>query len=392
MTSFKDLAFRVYAAVYNTAALLPVKENRVVLFNLMHGGFEGALTETERELKEISGTPGHKKLELVKVDRNNLYRGVWPLLKFMTVDAFRMGRAQVLFFNNNFFPMGYMRPNQKTKVVQIWHGQGAFKKFGLDIPQPPDVREKEVGANRNVSYVTCSAENIRPIYMSAFGLSSDQVLTTGNPVSDYFFREENVGEEALLKKRKAFEEIYPVCRDKYLVLYAPTFRDEAEEDAALLSHIHLPALQKAASVGAGKEAVVLVRLHPNDSASRGLLKEAVAVSPDLLDVTDYPDGNELTLLSDVLVTDYSSICMNHALLSKPLVFYAYDLEKFSGDRNFYFPYEETVGGPVCKTMEELVKVFETADFQTEKLKAFRTLHFGDFQGGATKAMLDRLPL
>ncbi|MGX8691800.1 MAG: CDP-glycerol glycerophosphotransferase family protein, partial [Eubacteriales bacterium] len=308
----------------------------------------------------------------------------------MTKDAFTMGRAKTIFINNNFFPFGWVHPNKVTTVVQVWHGQGAFKKFGLDIPQPEEVRKKEVGANRPLSYVTCSAETIRPIYMSAFGLPASKIITTGNPVSDYFFREENVGEAAVAAKRKAFDAKFPQCKGKYLVLYAPTFRDDPDEDASLLSHLDAAALKAAIEAGAGREAALLIRLHPNDSSGREQLQALTEEVDGVLDLTDYPDSNELSVLSDVLITDYSSICMNNALLHKPVVFYAYDLDSFEGDRDFYYPYEETVGGPVVKTMDDLCRVFEKQDFRTDRLEAFRELHFGVFDGGAAKAMLEQV--
>ena len=135
---------------------------------------------------------------------------------------------------------------------------------------------------------------------------------------------------------------------------------------------------------------MLIRLHPNDSSGREQLQALTAQYDGVLDLTDYPDSNELSVLSDVLITDYSSICMNNALLHKPVVFYAYDLDSFEGDRDFYYPYEETVGGPVVKTMEELCDVFAKQDFRTDRLEAFRELHFGTFDGGATKAMLEQV--
>ena len=382
----KELGFRVFALSFNLAAKLPVKTDRVVLFNLMHGAPTGALNETERELRALPEQP-----DIVKVDRNALNEGPAAILKFVTADAFRMGRARYIFLNNNFFPFGWVKPNRDTVLVQLWHGQGAFKKFNFDIPQPPEIRAKEVGASRPLSYVTCSAESIRPVYMSAFGLRADQVLTTGNPVSDYFFRPENVSPEAVAKKRAAFDGKYPVCKDRYLVFYAPTFRDDEGEDKALLDHLDAEALLEAAKKGAGKDAVLLIRLHPNDSRGRDALTALAAANDAVLDLTDYPDSDELSVLSDVLITDYSSICMNNALLHKPVVFYAYDLDRFEGARDFYYPYEETVGGPVVKTMEDLCDVFARQDFRTDRLEAFRRLHFGDFEGGATVAMLRQLP-
>ena len=388
--SIREAAFRGNALVFNLAAKLPVKEDRVVLFTLTEPGLTGALQETERELKERVCPATGKPYDIQHVDRADLFRGAKKAIHFFVIDAWTMGRAKAIFINNNYFPMGWFHPNKNTSIVQVWHGQGAFKKFGLDIPQPKAVRKKELGAVKPLSYVTCSAESIRPIYMSAFGLRADQVLTTGNPVSDYFFREENVGAAAVAEKRARFDEQYPVCKDKYLVLYAPTFRDTQAEDGPVLAHLDAEALRQAATQGAGKDAVLLVRLHPVDTESRGILRQIATEYEGVLDMTDYPDSNELCVLSDVLVTDYSSICMNHALLHKPMVFYAYDMEQFAGGRDFYYPYASTVGGPVVTTMEDLLAVFQVQDFRTSKLEAFRKLHFGDFEGGATKAMLDKV--
>lgn len=381
----KTVAFRVFALNFNVAAKLGIKKNSIVLFNLIgKSGFSGALGEVKTELEKMGG------FDIEIVDRDNLFAGTKALIKFMTIDAFTMARARILFINNNFFPFAYTSPNKEQKLVQVWHGQGAFKKFGLDIPQPPKVRKKEIGANRNVSFVTCSAESIRPIYMSAFGLPAQKVIVTGNPVTDYFFREENVGNDAVMRKRADFDEKYKLCKGKRLYLYAPTFRDTPEDDENIINSIDLKRLKIAINKGITEESVLLVRLHPNDSSGREGLRRLCDSAEGILDVTDYPDSNELCILSDVLITDYSSICMNNALLNKPVVFYAYDFDSFSGARDFYYDYEKTVGGPVAKDMDELVRIFEEQDFRPERLAAFRELHFGDPDGKATVKMLNQV--
>lgn len=379
----RDIAYRFFAAVFNASARFPSKPKRAVFFRLTAGDHYDSMNEVEAALRRRGN------YEIIHISREELHTPL-TALKFMTVDAARMGRARYLFLNNNFFPMGYMRPNRKTRVIQLWHGMGAFKKFGFDIPQPPEVRKKEEGAVSRLDAVVCSAESIRPIYASAFHIAPEKVLTTGTPIQDFYFRPENVGQEAVRQKREAFDRKYPVCRGKYLVFYAPTFRDDPEEDAQLLNHMDFTRLADAAAEGAGQEAAVLVRLHPNDRASRAGLAAAVQSDSRVVDVTDYPDGNELSLLSNVMITDYSSICMNNALLRKPIVFYAYDLSRFEQERSFYFDYRSTVGGPVVQDMEELCRVFRTQDFHPERLEAFRKLHFGRPDGHASEKLLDRV--
>lgn len=375
----KDVAFRGYAALFSLAALLPVKKNRVVLFSLHDASFTDGLGEIETELKSRGG------YEILRVDRQDLFRGKKALLKFYLVDNIRMARAKWIFLNNNFFPFGFAHFNKDTKVVQVWHGQGGFKKFGLDMPQPKRERKLEKQAYAHTDYVVCSGPSCKPIYMSAFGMEAQQVIDCGNPVQDQYFGE-RVSPAALAAKRAAFDAQYSQCAGKYLVLYSPTFRDDG---SSVVEHIDFARLREACNAGlrakgSDQECAILVRLHPHDACSRSDFS-----LPGIVNVCDYPNSNELCFLSDIMITDYSSICMNMALLDKPMVFYAYDLSEFSLDRDFYFSYD-TVGGPIVTNMDDLCEVFSKGDFADTKRAAFRELHFGIPQAGATSRLLDTL--
>lgn len=376
----KDLAFRGYGLLFSAVALLPVKQNRVALFSLHDANFTDGLGEVEKELEKRGG------YDIIHVDRQDLFRGKKALLKFYTLDNIRLARSKYIFLNNNFFPMNYMHFNKEQTVVQVWHGQGVFKKFGLDIPQPPRERALEKGVYAKTDYVVCSGPSCKPIYMSAFGLSEEQVIDCGNPVQDQYFGE-NVSDAAQKTRLEAFLKDYPECKDKYLVLYSPTFRDNG---TSVVEQMDFAALKTAVEEGLSahpelpSECRILMRLHPHDAEA------AAAVSvPGVVDVNHYPNSNDLCFLADAMITDYSSICMNMALLDKPMVFYAYDLEDFG--RDFYFDYN-TVGGPVVKTMEELCTVFRERAFLPEKRATFKELHFGTPTDGATARLLDRIGL
>jgi len=400
--ALKEAAFRFYGFLFSIAARFPVKENRVVLFSLHDASFTDGLGEIEKELKKRTpSVTGRKKhvtsqnagkttdalpaYEILRVDRQDMFRGKKALLRFFFADNLKMARAGTIFLNNNFFPMNYMHFNKNTTVVQVWHGQGVFKKFGLDIPQPRRERRLELGVYAKTDYVVCSAPSCKEIYMSAFGLRADQVLPIGNPVQDQYFGP-NVSPAACAARRAAFDRAYPECKGKYLILYSPTFRDD---DSSVLAHMDLARLKEAADKGLKDsdiptESQILLRLHPHDAEAN---KEVIA--DYVTNLNHYPNSNELCFLADVMITDYSSICMNMALLDKPMVFYAYDLETFA--RDFYFPYE-TVGGPIAKTMDELCHIFETGNFREEKRRHFRELHFGTPTPGATARLLDFLHL
>ena len=91
---------------------------------------------------------------------------------------------------------------------------------------------------------------------------------------------------------------------------------------------------------------MLVRLHP-------FVRSRTTIGPELegfaIDVSDHPDINELMLVSDVLVTDYSSAIYEFALLGRPMAFFAPDYEAYEAERGFYFDYRTGVPGPIFET-------------------------------------------
>ena len=94
------------------------------------------------------------------------------------------------------------------------------------------------------------------------------------------------------------------------------------------------------------------------------------------------------LLCDVLVTDYSSIVMDFALLRKRCIFYAFDLEEYEKDRPFYFDYESFVPGKIVRTMPELLDEIEHGVLDLARLERFRAFHFGRPDGGAAVRVVD----
>jgi CDP-ribitol ribitolphosphotransferase len=269
--------------------------------------------------------------------------------------------------------MGKLNFRKEAVITQLWHAEGAFKKFGLHIPQNDALRKAEIAANSKLSYIVCSSEGVRKIYAEAFGADEKNVLPLGAPRVDYLLNEEN--------KIKALEEIhekYPHTQNKKILLYAPTFRDEPERDKEILKNFNISAVREALK----EEYEIFIRLHPQIHISD---RDTVGAT----DVTDFSDVRKLILASDVLVTDYSSICMDFSLLSKKTVFFAYDLDWYTERRDFYFDYENFVPGLVAKSTEELINAVK-ADFQSERNEKFRSFNFSYTDSFSAKRVVDTI--
>ena len=372
----KNILFAIYAFFFNLGAKIGVKENRIGLVSVHNASFKDSLGEVERVLK-IRGN-----YEIFKTARTSLGNKK-TAIRFITKEAFKLGRCRYIFLNDNFMPLSRVKPGKHTEIVQLWHGQGAFKKFGLHIPQPDAIRTRELAANAKLSYVVCSSENVKHIYAEAFGVPLEKVIATGSPNEDSYFRNDSVK-----TAEQNFFGRFPQLRGKYLVLYAPTFREDKKADAALLAGTDFVRLKASfdkylKSIGDAREAEILVRLHPQIHGRNAYVAGA-------RNVTFYENVNELCLMSDLLITDYSSICMDFSLQNKPMLFYAFDLAKYKDSRNFYFDYEAYVPGPVAQTMDALCDVIEKGDFQAEKNTEFRKFNFGAPDGTATEQLLAKV--
>ena len=100
--------------------------------------------------------------------------------------------------------------------------------------------------------------------------------------------------------------------------------------------------------------------------------------------------NDLLFVTDILITDYSSVCFEASLLNKPMIFFAYDLEEYIASRDFYYPYESFVPGPIARSTGEILEIIQNDNFDIEKLQEFKNTFFDHFDGKSTERVVDQL--
>lgn len=362
----KNLFYRLFALSFNISrTLFRIKRNRVVLLSPHNASFNDSLGEVRAELERRGG------YEIYYISHAD-FASVPKAVVFFTRKAFLLATAKYVFMNDNFMPLGYLNFRSDAVITQLWHAEGAFKKFGLDIDQPDGIRAREAAANKKLSYVVCSSTGVADIYASAFGAEKSKVLPIGSPRADVLLRADNA--EQL---RREFEQKHPECKDKKIVLYAPTFRDDPELDAQFLSHLDYNAFKAAL----GDTHCLIVRLHPQVHGKARI--------DGAIDVTDVKNINELTLISDVLITDYSSVCMDFALLDKPCVFFAPDLDAYTSRRPFYYDYRSYVPGEIAENTSELVAAVRDAAV-CEKSESFKKTNLDMVDGKSLARLLDRV--
>jgi CDP-ribitol ribitolphosphotransferase len=294
-----------------------------------------------------------------------------------------LATARVFIVDDYFFPIYVVRPRRGTTIVQAWHGCGAFKKFGysvLDKAFGADeelLRRVRIHANYDICLVSSAA--VAPHYAEAFHLPLDRFRSDlGIPRTDALLDPGLTDGVAAAVRRR-----YAIPADRRIVLYAPTFRGATVTDARFAEALDLRRLRDTLA----EDHVLLVRLHP-------FIRRDLAIDADLagfvVDVSDHPDINALLLAADVLVTDYSSVIFEYALLGRPMVFFAPDLEAYERERGFYFDFRAGVPGPVFDDSGELAAYLRSGTADAARVGRFARASFDVADGHASARFVDTI--
>jgi CDP-ribitol ribitolphosphotransferase len=299
------------------------------------------------------------------------------------IAGYYLATSRVFIVDDYFFPIYVIRPRDGTTIIQTWHACGAFKKVGYSLVGKSFGADEEltqrVRIHSNYDICLVASEGSAPHYAEAFRQPLERFeWRLGIPRTDVFF-----GEDRLARTRARIRERYGLTDGRRVILYAPTFRGDTVTAAHATDDLEVDVLRRAL----GEDHVLLVRLHP-------FVRSRAAIGPELadfaIDVSDYPDINELMLISDVLVTDYSSAIYEFSLLDRPMAFFAPDHEAYERERGFYFEYRTGVPGPIFETTEALAAHLRAGVFDLERVDRFRRESFAIADGRSTERFSDAL--
>lgn len=260
---------------------------------------------------------------------------------------------------------------EDQRVVQLWHACGAFKKFGQRGTNMSVFYDNATHAQYNL--VTVSSEYIRPIYADAFNIDICKVKSLGCPRTDYFF-----DHDWIKKTKENIYERYPEWQDKKVILYAPTFRDINEDRSQFHPALDFDELSKKLL----PDQMFLVCPHPV------MKNDIVEGDYDNIKVIRDFSTNDLMHVSYMLITDYSSVIFEYALLKKPIAFFCYDLANYN--RGFYLNYPDDLPGDVYETQDDLITYIRSEDrhVMTERYTKFLEKYMSACDGHSSERIAD----
>jgi CDP-ribitol ribitolphosphotransferase len=267
-----------------------------------------------------------------------------------------------------------------VRFIQLWHASGAFKTVGYSRVGKDDAPDPFSRVHKTYTHAIVSSAHDVPFYAEAFSIPEARVVPTGIPRMDRFFDDDarTAGVAAALAG-------FPTTAGKTVWLFAPTYRDEARAATYPSDRIDFAAFH---ALAAEKDAVVIFKMHPFVLAPLDIPE---AYSDRLIDGTRTKvDVNDLLFIVDLLITDYSSIVFEYSTLDRPMLFYAFDLDEYIAQRDFYVPFEAFVPGRIVRTFPELLDAIRRDDCQREKVGLFARAHFDHLDATSTDRVIDEL--
>ena len=280
------------------------------------------------------------------------------------------------------------KPRVGQQVIQLWHGCGAFKKWGYSTAKlewgADEKALEEYPIHNTYTYVTVSDESVKKFYSEAFNCDEKIIHADGVPRTDKYFDKKYVS-----SSRERVLEKYPEIGNRKIILYSPTFRGASKGKANFIQMLDFLYLKKHLE----KEYVILVKLHPFIKKGMNLSKGLKEIYGSFVfDVSKTLPIDDAMCASDMVVTDYSSLIFEYALLSRPMIFFAYDLEQYDRERSFYFDYENFVPGDIVRDTEELLKAIRKneREFDKEKVEDFKKKFMSACDGKSTERILNKI--
>ena len=308
-----------------------------------------------------------KGVEVYSIDQFNvLINKVIPLVK----------GAKTVLCDNYFAFLGAISFFPETEVIQLWHADGAIKKFGIEANYAKARSKSDIHRYQQVyqayTHYAVGSDKMGKVFESSYQATSEQMLPIGYLPSDRLLKDDwrNLQNER-------FSEIFSDLKNKRILFYTPTYRETTTENPLDFEQI----LREL-----GEDWVFFVKAHPHD-------KELIAKFDSLKNVFSDLRGftlQEFLPFVDCLITDYSSVPFEYTLVKEKgkIIFFCYDLDDYQKEVGIQDDFNQWAPGAIVYTQEQLIE--EIRQEEIKDFSAFNHLWNQYNDGKATRRLIQRI--
>lgn len=364
---------------YTFKKLFPYNANKVLFTSDSRADLSGNMEPLYARMQEC-GLDKSKKVvfSFKSAKRANKSRSVPSYIRL----AYHLATAGTVFCDD-FQPYLYhVRYDDRTRLVQLWHACGHFKTVGFGRIGTVDAVAPYSNDHKRYTDVIVASDSDIPVYAEAFGIPDERVKSYGIPRHDWL-----LDPQWQAGKKAVFQQTFPAAAGKRVIVFAPTFRG-AGKSTAWYDYSRID-FAKLTEFCRSNGFFFIFKMHPFISALPQLPEGSEDVFADGSAIREI---NDILPSTDYLITDYSSVVYEAALLNIPTLYFAYDLEEYISSRSFYEPYEEFVSGRIVRTFDELLQALGNNDCGADLLEEFRKKNFRYLDGKACDRIIDHILL
>lgn len=324
---------------------LPINKRKIVISSFYGRGYSDNPKYIVDSLLKMPESKNMKIIWMVKnKDDNSFPCGVEKCLNGSFKSIYHYLTAGVWIDNCR---KSYFFKKPKTLYIQTWHGGGAQKKVEKDVIKTLSQHYEKMARrdSKQMDLAISDSKFATNLYRTSFWYNGP-VAEIGYPRYDFLTKSD--------KPSNFLHKLYNIDETTKIVLYAPTFRDDRQLE---LQNFDFDSIVKSFNLRFGCNHVIMLRLHPNIAhLSKGLpLPECV------VDVTMYPDFQDLVVGCDYIISDYSSVVFDFAIANKPAFRLALNYDYYRNSRDSYFDFDR-YPYPTAYSIDELSKTIETFDW------------------------------
>ena len=355
---------RVFSFIFRFIGLFIKTDPNLILFNSFGGKKYNDSPKVIFE--QLLNHPTSKKLKLVWALENPDNFDIPNAIK-IEINSFKyfiIALKAKYWVSSVNIERGLKFKKDNTIYLNTWHGAGT-KKIGNAVSKRKDYDFS------NVNYLLVQSNFEKNIFINDFGAIEQNFLLSGFPRSDELFKTEKKQIDIYKRKLK-------IPKDKKIILYAPTWRESKNNGSSY--DLNIPLDIKKWQEKLTDEYVILFRTH---TFTTNILN--LKFNDLIIDVSDYPNVNHLLLISDILITDYSTIVFDYSILEKPFLCFGYDYKEYKNERGLYIDLEKEYPNGVQKTEDEILELILNMNYEKEceKTREFKSKYI-EAGGNATE--------
>lgn len=350
--------------IYVFMKLFPVRENKVLFCSRQSNDIPLDFKLIEKELKRRE-----PEITCVFICRK-IESGIKNYAEFgvaMIKSMYYLATCRVCILDS-YWPAVSMLKHKKTlSVIQIWHAIGKIKKSGRASLDAASGRSSDManalGMHRNYDYIIAGAPAWNSCYCQSFGVTEDMLLNYGLPRIDYLIDTEKTNRERFFAEN-------PELAGREIILYAPTFRRNMES--------------KWADIVAGIDCsryVLIIKNHPSQRIYGEKPRDNVYYFDDWKTM-------DLIAVCDYVITDYSAIALEAAILNRKTYYWVYDYEEYINNNGLNIDLYKIVPDNVFKDVKDIMKNIEEGRFNMEQFSTYRSSFLPENMGTSTVKICD----